>query len=410
MKKKETTAKKATPKKTAKPTAKKSPVSKPQVAKKSAENLSRKKTSSVFENPENQASNSTSSGMPPGASSSTKTHKSFNFWPILTFVLLIAFIGIIAYQYSMPFRAQVDSILSRKTTPAASEVVAQKDTFVIPFTVVYNPQDAQQKPVIEKYLQNVENNLENTKTTVNWLSSADQQGKDLLEKSGRKYLPLFITDESIKQHPQFASFALALDQKNGMYVFKSEGMQYLEAPAVGDARFIGADPAKAEVVIVEYQSMTCHFCQQMHPIFEELVKKYPKQVSVVDKHFDRGGPDQLLGAAIECAGDQGKFNEMMTAVYADQQNLFAALQKDPDPNKAAKQFVDEKVKSLKLSASKFDACINTGNYQTKVQNHTQEAQEFGIQGTPSFFVNKQFVGGAIDKDALETLVQAELKK
>jgi hypothetical protein len=118
--------------------------------------------------------------------------------------------------------------------------------------IVFNKDDQNMKSTIEKYLQNIEKNLTNTKVEAAWLDKNDAQGQALISKLGAKYLPIFVTDSSIQTHPKFSAFSGAVTTKNGEYVLNSEGMEYIEIPAVGDGRVLGVSPEKAKVRIIEY--------------------------------------------------------------------------------------------------------------------------------------------------------------
>jgi protein-disulfide isomerase len=94
-------------------------------------------------------------------------------------------------------------------------------------------------------------------------------------------------------------------------------------------------------------------------------------------------PDaQKTAEATECADDQGKFWEYQDLVFANQ----GALDVDSLKGYAAQ---------LGLDAATFDDCLDTGKQNSEVMKDSQDAQTYGVTGTPAFFVNGILVSGAI---------------
>ncbi len=91
---------------------------------------------------------------------------------------------------------------------------------------------------------------------------------------------------------------------------------------------------------------------------------------------------QKASEATECADDQGKFWEYHDLVFANQTAI------DVDSLKAY-------AAQLGLDTGTFDECLDSGKYQGEVEKDAQDAQSYGVTGTPAFFINGQLVSGAI---------------
>jgi len=61
-------------------------------------------------------------------------------------------------------------------------------------------------------------------------------------------------------------------------------------------------------------------------------------------------------------------------------------------------------KELKLNEKEFDACLDEGKYEEKVNADESYGQEVGVRGTPAFFVNDLFFSGALPQDIFESIV------
>ncbi|MBU1197836.1 DsbA family protein [Candidatus Micrarchaeota archaeon] len=143
----------------------------------------------------------------------------------------------------------------------------------------------------------------------------------------------------------------------------------------------------APVTIVEYSDFQCPFCSRFFtqteaPLGEEYVNT--GKVRFVYKHFPLRSihPNaQKASEATECAFDQGKFWEMHDIIFNNQN----AIGVD-----ALKGYAEE----LGLDIQRFNECLDSGEKEAIVEADLQEGLAHGVQGTPAFFVNNQFVSGA----------------
>lgn len=142
-----------------------------------------------------------------------------------------------------------------------------------------------------------------------------------------------------------------------------------------DRNIKGAKDAK--ITIIEYSSFSCGYCNKVRSTIDKLLEKYPNDIEIDFRQFDRGGTDAVKALAVECAADQGKFWEMHDATF--------------DNPQASTSEISE---ALKLNKSKFNKCIESKKYADKVKTSTEEARSKGINGTPSFLINGEKVIGA----------------
>jgi protein-disulfide isomerase len=113
------------------------------------------------------------------------------------------------------------------------------------------------------------------------------------------------------------------------------------------------------------------------------------------------GQESLWAAeAAECAADQGKFWEYHDLLFSRQagENQ-GAFNKDKLLAMAAE---------LKLDMVRFEPCLKNDQTQGRVQTDTQEGQQVGVRGTPTFFVNGRAVVGAVPLQQLRAIVEQAL--
>lgn len=338
----------------------------------------------------------------------------FSWWGVLVLLLIVGFGAILLYENNSDFRLNSNKLLNAvgisKLPAEGGAKPTGQDPFVIKLTIVYDKDHLVMKTSIDAYLKNLETNLQNTKVSPNWIDKTDPAGQTMIDKLNAKFLPLFTTDASILKHPQYTLFSGVITQNNGEYQLASEGMEYLEIPAVGEARYIGANPANAKVIILEYVSLTCGYCKTMHPILEKVVDTYGPQVSLVIKHYDRGGIDSLLGQAVECAADQKRIRPMLTGLYDRQSDFFSAMQSAENPENAVYEMIGKVAVEAGANSDTLLTCVKAGTYADKIKADSIEGATFGVMGTPAFFVNNTFVGGATDEATFLNLVDEAIKQ
>jgi protein-disulfide isomerase len=151
----------------------------------------------------------------------------------------------------------------------------------------------------------------------------------------------------------------------------------------------GADNAK--VVMVEYSSFSCGYCNKVRGTIDQILENYPNDVKIVYKHFNRGGTDSQAGQAAECAGDQDKFWEMHDLIFDKGSRDFAGYAQE-----------------IGIDVDKFSECLDSGKYSAKVTADTNEARSFGVTGTPGFMINGRLVKGAQPYENFKQIIDEEL--
>jgi protein-disulfide isomerase len=157
---------------------------------------------------------------------------------------------------------------------------------------------------------------------------------------------------------------------------------------------VASDPARikgsanAPVTIIEFADFQCPFCTRIEPALNEVLAKYPGKVKLTYRDFPLSQihPNAKIAAeASRCALDQGKYWQMHDAMFADQSKLDeAALVKT--------------AAGLGMDNKSFESCLKSGKYEAVVQEDFQAGTEAGVNATPTFFINGEFLSG-VQSDA-----------
>ena len=155
----------------------------------------------------------------------------------------------------------------------------------------------------------------------------------------------------------------------------------------------------AKVVILEFADFECPYCERGNSTLNELIKRYPKDVRVVYKDFPLDFHENAVPAAIacRCAGEQGKYWEMHSLLFAN----YAQLNVDK---------IAELAKGLSLDNETFGQCLNNPKHAEAIAADQAEGARYGVEGTPAFFVNGIPLSGAQPLETFVEIVERELKR
>jgi protein-disulfide isomerase len=162
-----------------------------------------------------------------------------------------------------------------------------------------------------------------------------------------------------------------------------------DAPARG--------PKNAPVALVEFADFECPFCRQMQPEIEKLLKEYDGKLTLFYKEFPLAihPHAEKAAEAARCAGEQGAFWPYHDILFRDRSSLEVPQLK-------------ESARTLGLDATRFDACLDSGQQVPAIQKDLAQGQQLGLAGTPGFFINGHFLSGVISYGTLREIVEQQL--
>lgn len=155
-------------------------------------------------------------------------------------------------------------------------------------------------------------------------------------------------------------------------------------------------PVDAPVTVIEYSDFECPYCSKAHQTMKELSRRYPDKIRLVFRHFPLKQHKRAPRAAefAYCAGQQDRFWHFADVAFANQKNL-----SDDD-------LFDYARRSGIADMAGFTQCIESGQGAAAVQKNMDEGKTWGVDSTPSFFINGRFFSG-LPKD-LEGIIVEEL--
>lgn len=142
----------------------------------------------------------------------------------------------------------------------------------------------------------------------------------------------------------------------------------------------------APVQLIIYDDFECPFCADFYDTVKQIQEYFKEKVVIAFRHYPLSFHPLAMPAALasECAAEQDKFWEMYDLLFTanKQNNLNAAYFKTA-------------AKDLKLDLAKFNQCFETEKYKDKIWEQFIEGKNFGVNGTPGNFINKEPAPGAV---------------
>lgn len=134
---------------------------------------------------------------------------------------------------------------------------------------------------------------------------------------------------------------------------------------------------KAAVYLVEYSDFQCPACKVVKPYIDELMAEYKENIVFGYRHFPiytKHAFSQKAALFAEAAGRQNKFWEMYDYLFENQEVL-------------SDNTLWQGVEKLELDKATFEKDLEDPSLKDKISRDVESAKKFGVNGTPTFFLN-----------------------
>jgi protein-disulfide isomerase len=143
-------------------------------------------------------------------------------------------------------------------------------------------------------------------------------------------------------------------------------------------------PATSPVTLVEYGDYQCPFCGRAHPVVRALIAQLGNRMRFCFRHFPLTTIHPLAqqaAEAAEAAGAQGRFWEMHDLLFAQETLDDDVLLVLP--------------RSMGLNRDALENCLMDETVVKRIQASVNEANELGVNRTPTFFVGTRAGDGRV---------------
>jgi len=169
----------------------------------------------------------------------------------------------------------------------------------------------------------------------------------------------------------------------------------------------------APITIIEFSDFQCPFCARFYTqtlplIYDEYIE--PGKVKLVFRDYPIQSihPNAVPAAiASECANEQGEFKAMHDMLF-EKQNEWSR-QETVDALSLFSQYATK----IQLEQDTFDSCLTSGKYIDEIKKDLADGRDYGVSGTPGFFVGNDQIGyvelkGAQPFDSFKKIIDAQL--
>ena len=169
----------------------------------------------------------------------------------------------------------------------------------------------------------------------------------------------------------------------------------------------------APIIIIEFSDFQCPFCARFHvqtlpSLMEEYIEQGKVKLVFRDFPIQNIHPNALPAAvAAECANDQGKFKGMHDLLFENQKQ-WSSL----ETSQALSTFV-QYAKDLQMNEEEFTSCLTGGKHIDEIRKDLEDGRNYGVSGTPGFFIGNDDVGyvelkGAQPFDSFKKVIDSQI--
>jgi len=146
-------------------------------------------------------------------------------------------------------------------------------------------------------------------------------------------------------------------------------------------------------LLIEYSDFQCPACKNAHDILKTIEAsgsadfEITKKVTFIYRHFPLfqiHNKANVADYAAEAAGKQDKFWEMADLLFDNQQTW-------KESNNLQQKDFTNYAKELKLDIDRFKKDSDSTEVKNRVSEDLREAEQMGVNSTPTFFLNGQKV-------------------
>jgi protein-disulfide isomerase len=157
----------------------------------------------------------------------------------------------------------------------------------------------------------------------------------------------------------------------------------------------------APVTVIEYASLTCPHCRDFHAnVFPRVKRDYidTGKVRYIVREFPIGRTAASAAIANRCAPEEKYFS--LLDAFLSRQAEWVSQDVRPDA-------IYSVAKSSGMSRETFDKCLSNQTIIEGLIEVKQRGRQFGVIGTPTFFVNGRKAQGAVTYEEIKALIEPQ---
>lgn len=224
----------------------------------------------------------------------------------------------------------------------------------------------------------------------------DRQVREYLGDRSKRELYDSIIEKGLKKGDLVVVYPEPIEPVYNVVVNSDDHVRF--GPEITDTKPISCKSDDCPITIVEYSEFQCPYCVKVLPDVKRTLTEYKGKIRWIVRDFPLSFHDRARPAAVaaKCAAEQGKYWQMYSALFENQQSLTDADFK----SHAAK---------IGLDKAKFEQCVgNPAPMEAKIDRNFQTGVQLGVSGTPAFFINGKKLSGAVPYNEFKRIIENDL--
>ena len=162
--------------------------------------------------------------------------------------------------------------------------------------------------------------------------------------------------------------------------------------ALPDSAIIQIGPDDAKNTVIEFMDYFCGYCKKIHPELIELATRRDDTRVVFLQHPILSQSSEVIAAMVVAANTQGKGKELHNAIF----EISGSLNQEK---------LNKIIDDLDINKNKLMIDIGRDEIKNIVKLSSFLAMGSGARGTPSLFINDEFLGGYVPVNQFERFLK-----
>ncbi|NLE08082.1 MAG: thioredoxin domain-containing protein [Dehalococcoidales bacterium] len=185
---------------------------------------------------------------------------------------------------------------------------------------------------------------------------------------------------------------------------------------IGDASAVWSLGSESAPVVIDlYPDFNCPVCLEKERYALQAYSAFQGKIRLICHHYPMQPLSEKVCAALEAAGEQGKFWEMHHALINEDPAdiavvLSTAAGRVENLDEFADEYLNDAAESIGLDLDAFQQTLNDESVYEQIREAKQRAVDRGVK-TASLFINgREYVSGHGTFAEFAALIEAELER
>ena len=179
---------------------------------------------------------------------------------------------------------------------------------------------------------------------------------------------------------------------NELFFDESKPYHIKMLDALPDSAIIQIGPDDAKNTVIEFMDYFCGYCKKIHPELIELATRRDDTRVVFLQHPILSQSSEVIAAMVIAANTQGKGKELHNAIF----EISGSLNQEK---------LNKIIDDLDINKNKLMIDIGRDEIKNIVKLSSFLAMGSGARGTPSLFINEEFLGGYVPVNQFERFLK-----